>query len=89
MAGPARATPGPFELCRCTGFRPWSGPTDSRTGEPVRPLTLVADARAGSDLAAAVARVAELEALASATLGIFRDASQLIIGAWERALASD
>jgi hypothetical protein len=35
------ATPGPFpEPCRCPRFRPWAGPWDSRTGEPVEPLTL-------------------------------------------------
>jgi hypothetical protein len=38
------ATPGPYEPCRCTGFRPWSGPRDARTGEPVKPLTLQAPA---------------------------------------------
>jgi hypothetical protein len=37
------ATPGPYEPCRCTGFKPWSGPRDSRTGEPVRPLIMVTD----------------------------------------------
>lgn len=35
------ATPGPLrEPCRCTGFRGWSGPIDSRTGQPVKPLTV-------------------------------------------------
>lgn len=33
------ATPGPLrEPCRCTGFRAWAGPWDSRTGLPVKPL---------------------------------------------------
>lgn len=40
------ATPGPLrQPCTCTGFRPWSGPRDSRTSEPVRPLTMAIDAR--------------------------------------------
>jgi len=40
------ATPGPLrEPCACRGFAPWSGPVDSRTGEPVRPLTMTIDAR--------------------------------------------
>jgi len=35
------ATPGPLrEPCACRGFAQWSGPRDTRTGEPVRPLTL-------------------------------------------------
>ena len=35
------ATPGPLrEPCGCTGFRPWAGPWDSRTGMPVKPLTV-------------------------------------------------
>lgn len=39
------ATPGPYEPCRCTGFRQWSGPRDARTGEPVKPPTMAVDAR--------------------------------------------
>ena len=39
------ATPGPYEPCDCKAFAPWSGPTDARTGEPVKPLTMAADAR--------------------------------------------
>lgn len=39
------ATPGPLrESCRCTGFRPWAGPWDSRTGEPVKPLMVTTPA---------------------------------------------
>jgi hypothetical protein len=39
------ATPGPLrEPCACRGFAPWAGPVDSRTGEPVRPLTMTIDA---------------------------------------------
>ena len=40
------ATPGPYEPCRCTGFAQWTGPRDSRTGEPIRPITLTTAARA-------------------------------------------
>ena len=40
------ATPGPLrEPCNCAGFEPWTGPTDSRTGEPIRPLTMATDGR--------------------------------------------
>lgn len=52
------ATPGPlYDPCRCTGFRPWSGPRDSRTGEPVRALTLTTAMRASDaiNLAASAA----------------------------------
>ncbi len=35
-------TPGPLRApCRCVGFRPFSGPWDSRTGEPAPPLPVV------------------------------------------------
>ena len=44
------ATPGPlYDPCRCLGFKAWSGPRDARTGEPVKPLTMVADARREPD----------------------------------------
>jgi hypothetical protein len=40
------ATPGPFPPpCICREFKPWAGPRDSRTGAPVRPLSLATDSR--------------------------------------------
>ena len=40
-------TPGPLrQLCNCGAFRPWSGPWDARTGEAVKPITLVIPAEA-------------------------------------------
>lgn len=71
-------TPGPLrDPCRCTGFAQWAGPRDSRTGEPVRAITLttalqaasvppVTDDQPASAVTAAAevsARVAEQEAV--------------------------
>ena len=38
------ATPGPYRPCDCTGWEQWSGPRDTRTGEPVRPIQLATGA---------------------------------------------
>jgi hypothetical protein len=48
------ATPGPLrDLCACASFRPWPGPRDSRTGEPVKPIAMVATAPGTTTPAAA------------------------------------
>jgi hypothetical protein len=64
------ATPGPLrQPCLCTGFAPWTGPRDSRTGEPVRPLTMTIDARFGPRLPEEAIQAAT-KAVRNATLAV-------------------
>ena len=86
------ATPGPYEPCRCAGFKPWNGPRDSRTGEPVGPLTVAVDARIPDAatlalLDSAAHRIAELEALAAEMLAVCEQAGRRIPGRWRVTLA--
>lgn len=78
------ATPGPLrEPCRCQGFAQWPGPTDSRTGEPVRPLTLATDSRVAAVPPAAVtaATQALTQAMSAGELLSNQDVARVAVAA--------